>query len=84
MDQRETFDNSHQLYEFVSAVFQQKQQAALLIDKEGLVRIEGLITAIRQQDAIDETQIVIDNREAVLLKQIIAVNGLFRSDYSEC
>jgi len=84
MDQRQTFDNSHQLFEFVSSVFQQKQKAALLIDKEGLVRVEGLITAIKQQDDLDETGIVIDNGETVVLKQIIAINGLFRSDYSEC
>lgn len=32
MDQRQTFDNSHQLFSFVSAIFQQNQKASLLID----------------------------------------------------
>jgi hypothetical protein len=84
MDQRQTFMNAHQLFSFVQQIFQQKQHAALLIDKEGLTRAEGMITSINLHDNIDETSIMIDDNVLVLIKEIIGINGLFRSDYSEC
>ena len=84
MDKRQTFINSYELFSFVQQIFQQKQHAALLIDKEGLTRIEGTITCINQHDDVNKTKIVIDDSFPVLIKEIIGINGLFRSDYSEC
>lgn len=84
MDQRQTFDSNHELFTFVTLVSNKKQRAFLLIDNKGLTRVEGVITLINKNNPIENTCIVIDNRDTVLLREIIGINGLFRSDYSEC
>jgi hypothetical protein len=84
MDQRQTFKDSDQLFSFISQIFQLQQHASLLIDKDGLERVEGVITSIDPHIDVNETTIMIDDITPVLIKEIIGVNGLFRSDYSEC
>ena len=84
MDQRQTFKDSDQLFSFISQVFQLQQHASLLVDKDGLERIEGVITSIEPHIDVSETTIMIDDTTPVLIKEIIGINGLFRSDYSEC
>jgi hypothetical protein len=84
MDQRQTFEDSDQLFSFITEVFQKQQPASLLIDKDGLERVEGVITAIDPHIDVDKTRIIINDIVPVLLKEIIGINGLFRSDYSEC
>ena len=84
MDQRQTFKDSDQLFSFISRIFQQQQHASLLIDKDGLERVEGIITAIEPHNNVDETSIIINDTTSVFIKEIIGINGLFRSDYSEC
>ena len=83
MDQRQTFKDSDQLFSFISQVFQLQQHASLLVDKDGLERIEGVITSIEPHIDVSETTIMIDDTTPVLIKEIIGINGLFRSDYSE-
>lgn len=84
MDQRQTFDNTKELLSFVTSISNEKLKVFLLIDKEGLTRLQGKITSINQQGDIENTSIIIDNRDTIFLKEIIGINGLFRSDYSEC
>ena len=84
MDQRQTFKDSDELLSFVSQIFQQKQQASLLIDKDGLTRVEGTITAINEHNNVNETSIVVNDTIPFAIKEIIGINGIFRSDYSEC
>jgi len=84
MDQRQTFKDAQQLFSFISQIFQEKQTAALLIDKDGLTRVEGIITSIQPNANVEETLIKVDENTTFTIKEIIAVNGLFRSDYSEC
>ena len=84
MDQRQTFKDSDQLFSFISQVFQLQQYASLLIDRDGLERVGGVITSIEPHNDVNETTIIIDDTTPVLIKEIIGINGLFRSDYSEC
>ena len=84
MDQRQTFDDKQELLSFVTSISNEKIKAFLLVDKEGLTRVEGMITSVMQAGDIPDTRIIIDNGDTILLKEIIAINGLFRSDYSEC
>lgn len=83
MDQRQVFNNSQELLSIIRSVSSQGLKASLLVDKEGLTRVEGSITSINEQEAMDLT-IVIDDSYHCLLKEIIGINGIFRSDYSEC
>ncbi len=84
MDQRETFNNAEQLLTIVSTIHRQKLSSAFLIDKGGLERIEGIITAIEERQNINKTKIIVAGKNEILLEQIIGINGIFRSDYSEC
>lgn len=84
MDQRETFNNPEQLLTIVSTIYRQKLPSAFLIDNGGLERMEGLITAIVEGENINKTKIIVASKNEILPEQIIGVNGIFRSDYSEC
>ena len=84
MDQRETFNNPEQLLTIVSTIYQQKLPSAFLIDNSGLERMEGIITAIEEGQNINKTKIIVAGKHEILLEQIIGINGIFRSDYSEC
>lgn len=84
MDQRETFSNADQLFSIVSTIYQQKQRGAFLIDAGGITRVEGEITAVEKNADINKSVIRIDKSGIILFEQIIGVNGVFRSDYTEC
>ena len=84
MDQRQTFNNNNELLTFVTAFVNDKSEVFLLIDRQGLTRLEGVITSINNNGCNENGSITINNNDTVLLKEIIGINGLFRSDYSEC
>jgi hypothetical protein len=84
MDQRHVFNNNEELLTIVTSISIGKLRASLLVDKEGLTRFEGKITAISAADSFENTAIVIEDRDIILLKEIVGINGVFRSDYSEC
>jgi hypothetical protein len=85
MDQRNTFNGTNQLLDIITSLFKQKGKASLIIDKEGLTRMEGLITKVEQNNNnIGETMIHLRPSNYFLLDEVIAINGVFRSDYSEC
>lgn len=81
MDKRETFANIDSLKTILSNLYQQKQKASLLIDKDGLTRVEGIITHMQQNGS---TATITVGDKLIALEQIIAVNGIFRDDYTEC
>lgn len=84
MEQRETFNSPEQLFELISTVYRQKQRSSFLIDNGGLERMGGTITGIEEDQNINKTKITVAGNNEILLEQIIGVNGIFRSDYSEC
>jgi hypothetical protein len=84
MDQRETFDSLQKLKAVLQGLQQQREKASFLLDDEGLTRTEGIIASIEEKPDLGSTGVVLDHGETIVLKQIIAVNGQFRSDYSEC
>jgi hypothetical protein len=84
MDQRKTFGSLQNLKDILHYLFQQKETASLLVDSKGITRMEGIITAIEEQQDLSNTSITLNHADKILLNQIIAVNGQFRSDYSEC
>ena len=84
MDTRTTFNTSEELLSIVLSVYQQKRCVALLIDRNGLTRIQGEIISIDSKEDISKSVIHISEHEPVELKDIIGINGLFHADYSEC
>ena len=84
MDQRQTFASPEELKTILEGIFFQKQKAAFIADKEGLFRTSGTIKAISDNDVAKDTVLTLDNELSLRLEEIIAVNGIFRADYSEC
>ena len=86
MDQRQTFDNYQTLKAILFSLRQQNEKASFLVEQEGLTRVEGTIAAIEDEPSTGQVMVTINNHPsaAILLKDIIAVNGIFRSDYTEC
>jgi len=82
MDKRETFGSPQKLLAILNNL--QQQQVSLLVDDNGLTRMEGTITAIEEESNAANAVVTINGADKILLRQIIAVNGVFRSDYSEC
>lgn len=60
------------------------QKASLLVDDNGLGREEGGISHILEGEGAEDTLIHLDNGKVIPLKSIVAVNGTFLSDYSQC
>jgi hypothetical protein len=84
MDQRQTFGTHEELKAFLTNLQKEGTTAGLLVDHEGLSRASGKITAISNGSTIADDMIQINGESTFRLGDIVAVNGIFRSDYSEC
>ena len=86
MDSRSTFNNLAGLRSILETLHVNKEEASLLVDKNGLTRMKGIIARIAPApgSADEETVFYLDNGDSFTLRQVIAVNGEFRSEYSEC
>ena len=77
MDQRITFDSAKSLLYTLSNLQHKKEKVSLLIDLKGLTRLEGYIVNIEEQQPLEKILIKVNNADAFLLEQVIAVNGIF-------
>jgi hypothetical protein len=84
MDQRQTFANLGELREILNQLYEEHTPVALLADQEGLFRTSGNIAAPINETSLEDALLKLDNGSALKLNQIVAVNGIFHSDYSEC
>ena len=85
MDTRQVFDDIQVLKELLTECFISDTEVRLLIDTGGMERVNGYIAAIGSSSKRGP-YIKLDSTTApvILLKDIVAVNGLFRLDFSEC
>ena len=84
MDIRQTFASTEELSEILTDLKATNADVAMLIDRDGLFRAAGKITDIRADDLKGGITVLLNEDSAYLLTDIVAVNGIFRSDYSEC
>jgi hypothetical protein len=84
MDTRTTFNTAEELLSILSSIYEQKQQASLLIDSNGLTRVHGKIISISKKEDTSETVIHLSEHGPIEAKDIIGINGIFHADYSEC
>ena len=84
MDQRQTFPNLEGLRLILNDIILKGEKASFLLDRNGLSRAEGSILSIEETQPVGDTVIKLNNDELVYLKEIVGVNGVFRSDYTEC
>jgi hypothetical protein len=78
MDCRDTISKDQGFLKILHEELQSKKKVNLLVDTDGLNRLEGHIVAVR------EDSIEMDNNVVVPLTQIVAINGVFSADFSEC
>ena len=82
MDVRKTLNEQETFLQLLQDLFQAHGKASLLVDDNGITRAEGFINAIHADAA--PPYIELDNAQKVSIKAIVAVNGTFLPDYSEC
>lgn len=82
MDCRKTLNIHETFEEILSAAHESGVKVDLLVDDNGLTRTDGFIRKIEK----DEYGIVImlDNNMRISLSKLIAVNGIFTQDFTEC
>lgn len=82
MDSRITLPMNTTFLKILEACLQQEEKVHLLVDDNGLVRMEGLIDSIQKETS----GIFIKLKDAgrADISAIVAVNGIFRPEYAEC
>jgi apolipoprotein N-acyltransferase len=84
MDIRDTIVTAESFFPILLQHFKSHNKVSLLIDKDGITRAEGYITNIESKDNVLNSIITLSDQTIFQIKDLIAVNGLFKSDYSEC
>lgn len=82
MDIRTTLSVNETFLEILRNCKEQKIKAAMLLDSEGIARVEGLIKEIRLTSP--NPYLELESGTKIVLKTIIAINGIFSPSYSEC
>ena len=82
MDSRKTLIVTETFQKMLLELYQSKTKASLLYDDHGLTRAEDYISEFKDNGA--DSYIILENGEKIPVHTIIAVNGTFLSQYSEC
>jgi hypothetical protein len=81
-DIRETLPANGNFYEIILSLYQKKETINILYDDKGLTRANGSINYLSEDK--EHPYLVLDNGVQINIPSIVAVNGIFASDYSEC
>jgi len=82
MDSRVTLKVNESFLEILRSCFQKKEKVSLLVDENGVERKEGFIKSIHEDAPL--ISIELSDGSRIVLKNIVAVNGVFRPEYGEC
>jgi hypothetical protein len=82
MDCRVTLSNNDSFLSLLEHAYSSGERVNVLFDEKGMTRAEGLIKMIHTDNS--NPFIEIENGFKILVKDIIAVNGIFLSEYGEC
>jgi hypothetical protein len=80
-DIRETLPEKGNFYEIILSLYQKRGLANILYDDNGLTRAKGYIKYLNENEF---PYLILDNEVQINIISIVAVNGIFASDYSEC
>ncbi|HTN06702.1 hypothetical protein [Agriterribacter sp.] len=81
MDTRITLDKKETFLQILKELHAGETKASLLYDNNGLTRYEGLVSGIA---GTLEPRLLLQDGLEIPLSSVIAVNGIFAPDYSEC
>jgi len=82
MDTRKTIPTGGSFYPLVMELFLRREEAAILYDDNGVTRANGLIESIFERE--DRQWLKLADQTEIRIDQLLAVNGTFSADYSEC
>ena len=82
MDIRQTVIDHRTFVDMLEALQRSGEKASLLVDINGLERAQGTVTALDRSG--DLGAVTLNNGQTIDIKSIVAINGTFLSDYSEC
>jgi len=82
MDKRSTLIKGESFLELLKQLQKDKLKTAMLLDCNGLIRAEGIISHIVQDDK--QPYLQLQSGLKIALVTVVAVNGVFSPDYSEC
>lgn len=82
MDTRQTISERETFLPVIKDLFAQYAKVNILYDNNGLTRYEGRILNIK--DEKPQMYLLLEGGLEIALSSIIAVNGIFAPDYSEC
>ncbi|HRN57779.1 MAG TPA: hypothetical protein PLL71_15075 [Agriterribacter sp.] len=81
MDTRITLDSKETFFTILKELHVAGTKASLLYDDNGLTRYEGLIRGVTGAPV---SVLLLQEGVEIPLSSVIAVNGIFAPDYSEC
>ena len=82
MDKRGTLSANENFKQKLKNCFDNNEKVSMIIDNRGLTRAEGIIKSIHFD--IDPPFIELQDATRIYVHTIVAINGTFLSDYSEC
>lgn len=81
MDTRITLNNKESFFKMLKHLHTHATKVSLLYDNNGLTRYEGFITGIT---GVLEPLLLLQDGLEIPMSSVIAVNGIFVPEYSEC
>ena len=84
MDCRGETVRAEMFYNILSAYMTNKEKVDLIVDREGTERIHGVVKDIQTDEKILRSRVTMNDETGFVINQVIAVNGIFRDDFSEC
>lgn len=82
MDVRDTIQKEQSFTEILWQQYHAMQPVNLLYDSNGITRGSGLIKRIFETGNV--AYVELDEGPVISIHKIVAVNGMFADDYSEC
>lgn len=82
MDCRLTLRTDETFLEILSSSCEKSDKVYLLLDENGLVHVEGIVKTIRTDSSSNSLEL--QNGRKIDIRLIVAVNGIFLPEYSEC
>lgn len=82
MDKRGTLSANENFKQKLKNCFDNNEKVSMIVDDGGLIRAEGIIKSIHFD--VDSPFIELHADTKINVHTIVAINGTFLSDYSEC
>ncbi|HRP55223.1 hypothetical protein [Agriterribacter sp.] len=82
MDTRITVSDEQSFFQILEQLHAEQKKVSLLYDNNGLTRYEGMIGSIATGSL--QPFLLMQDGSEIAISSVIAVNGIFAPDYSEC